>query len=284
VCHCLRRTKERQANTKHCSQFEDRRTLWASSAAFIWKNLPRGCEQWQTKRSMAVLTPLPADTLAGCGERDSRPVITIWHQSRPAEYELLKEEITRFEAAHPDLHVRALYKETEELRSGFQAAALAGGGPELIFGPSDVPGTFQAMGVVKDMSPWFPENLRGDFVAGALTYLPTTADPSKRALVQVADRFGNHLALVYNRRFIKEPPKTTDELIELALKNTVDENGDGRPDRYGLVWNFSEPFFAIPFLTGFGGWVFEDSATTAGAGSPPLRPTPALNTPQTVAA
>jgi len=69
------------------------------------------------------------------------------------------------------------------------------------------------MGVVKDMSPWFPQELRGDFVAGALTYLPTTADPTKRALVQVDDRFGNHLALVYNRRFIKEPPKTTDELI-----------------------------------------------------------------------
>ena len=58
--------------------------------------------------------------------------------------------------------------------------------------------------------------------------------------------------------FIKEPPKTTDELIELAVENTVDEDGDGRKDRYGLVWNFTEPFFAIPFLTGFGGWVFAD--------------------------
>src|SRR4029079_7683509 len=182
VCHCLRRTKERQANTKHCSQFEDRRTLWASSAAFIRKNLPRGCEQWQTKRSWAVLTLLLAASFAGCGERDSRTVVTIWHQSRPAEYELLKEEIARFEASHPDVRVRALYKETEELRSGFQAAALAGGGPELIFGPSGVPGTFQAMGVVKDMSPWFPEDSQKDFVPGALTFLPTTADPSKRAL------------------------------------------------------------------------------------------------------
>src|SRR4051812_15084683 len=237
----------------------------------------------------------------GCRKRDSRTVVTIWHQSRPAEYELLRDEIARFEAGHPDLHVRALYKETEELRSGFQTAALAGGGPELIFGPSDVPGTFQAMGVVKDMSPWFPEELRGDFVPGALTYLPATADPTKRALVQVADRFGNHLALVYNRRFIKQPPKTTDELIELALKNTVDENGDGRPDRYGLVWNFSEPFFGIPFLTGFGGWVFEDSMTAAkksgqnyfsnsenskqqSSFESDSRPVPALDTPQTVAA
>jgi hypothetical protein len=60
--------------------------------------------------------------------------------------------------------------------------------------------------------------------------------------VQIGDRFGNHLALVYNRNFIKVPPKTTDELVKLAIENTFDKNGDGRKDRYGLVWNFTEPF------------------------------------------
>src|SRR4051812_48896511 len=222
--------------------------------------------------------------LCGCAANDNRTVVTIWHQSRPTEKKFLEHEISEFEKANPDLHVRALYKETEELRSGFQTAALAGGGPELIFGPSDVPGTFQAMGVVKDLSPWFPEKLRGDFVTGALTYLPTTADPSKRALIQVADRFGNHLALVYNRQFIKEPPKTTYELVQLAIKNTVDENGDGKPDRYGLVWNFSEPFFSIPFLTGFGGWVYAEPSAADSEKLVPLRPLPALDTPQSVAA
>ena len=66
--------------------------------------------------------------IAGCSQRDSRTVITIWHQSRPAEYQLLRDEIAEFEKANPQIHVRALYKETEELRSGFQAAALAGAG------------------------------------------------------------------------------------------------------------------------------------------------------------
>ena len=70
--------------------------------------------------------------LSGCGQNDTRRVVTIWHQARPAERELLQQEIERFEAAHPQVRVRALYKETEELRSGFQAAALAGAGPELV--------------------------------------------------------------------------------------------------------------------------------------------------------
>ena len=221
-------------------------------------------------------------TFMGCGENDSRNVITIWHQSRPAEYRLLREEISRFEQTHPQVRVRALYKETEELRSGFQAAVLAGGGPELVYGPSDVLGALQTMGVVQDLSPWFPTSENVDFVEGALTFLPSAHDANKRELVQVADRFGNHLALVYNRRFIPRPPKTTDEMVELAVKNTGDENGDGRKDRYGLVSNFTEPFFAIPFLTGFGAWVFDEPSATGETGAP-SPPTPSLDTPQAAA-
>jgi len=216
--------------------------------------------------------------LSGCGKSDPRRVITIWHQCPAAERELLRDEINRFEADHPQVRIRALYKETEELRSGFQAAALAGGGPELVFGPSDVLDTFQTMDILQDMAPWFPEEMRKDFVEGALTYLPTKADASRNELVQVGDRFGNHLALVYNRRFIKEPPKNTDELVRLAIENTFDENGDGRKDRYGLVWNFTEPFFAIPFLTGHGAWVFEETILNVGATDPKKAPVPALDT------
>lgn len=192
----------------------------------------------------------------------------------PRDRVMLNRLVEEFEASHPEIDVRTLYKETEELRSGFQTAALAGIGPELVYGPSDVLGTFHAMGIVGDMSPWLSANEASEFVDGALTYLPDPHDPQRRLLLQVPDRFGNHLALVYNRNFISQPPTTTEEMVELAVANTIDSNGDGRQDRYGLVWNFVEPFFAIPFLTGYGAWVFDDSG----------KPIPALDTPQSVAA
>jgi arabinogalactan oligomer/maltooligosaccharide transport system permease protein len=210
----------------------------------------------------------------GCAERQERTVVTLWHQMVPAEREKLHAEIERFEALHPEVVVRALYKENEELRSGFEAAALAGAGPELVFGPSDVMGPYQTMGILQDMSPWFPDSLRQEFVAGGLVYLPSRDDPDRLQLLQVADRVGNHLALVYNRKFISRPPTTTDELVNLAVANTVDTDGDGNPDRYGLVWNFTEPFFAVPFLTGFGASLFD----------PPDSTQPALNSPPAVAA
>ncbi len=214
--------------------------------------------------------------LAGCGSRDTRTTVTIWHQSRPTERDFLVAEIERFEADHPGVRVRPLYKETEELRAGFQAAVLAGAGPELVYGPSDVLGTFHTMGIIQDLAPWISAEERDAFVEGAITSLPATDGSGRRAVVQIGDRFGNHLALVYNRRFVTTPPLTTDDLVRIARDNTVDGDGDGRPDRYGLVWNYTEPFFGIPFLTGFGGWVFQEPESEP--------PRPDLDTPAMAAA
>ncbi|TWU27774.1 Maltose transport system permease protein MalF [Bythopirellula polymerisocia] len=212
--------------------------------------------------------------LGGCSQNDPRRSVTLWHQMVPRDRVMLDKLVEEFEAAHPEIDVRTLYKETEELRSGFQTAALAGIGPELVYGPSDVLGTFHAMGIVGDMSPWVNSEEAGEFVEGALTYLPDPNDSEHRMLLQVPDRFGNHLALVYNRKFIAEPPATTAEMVDLAVANTLDTDRDGRQDRYGLVWNFVEPFFAIPFLTGYGAWVFDESG----------QPVPALDSPESVSA
>ena len=77
---------------------------------------------------------------------------------------------------------------------------------------------------------------------------------------QLADRIGNHLALVYNKSLMPVPPANTDELIAMGQELTKDLNGDGVTDQWGLVWNFTEPFFFIPWLSGFGGWVLDDNA------------------------
>jgi arabinogalactan oligomer/maltooligosaccharide transport system permease protein len=51
-----------------------------------------------------------------------------------------------------------------------------------------------------------------------------------------------------------------------------------------LVWNFTEPFFSIPFLTGFGGWVFAEPTSASEATGAKTRPVPALDNPQAAAA
>ncbi len=214
----------------------------------------RGRSVW-FRLLLVCLTPA---CLLGCGGEEATRV-TLWHQMRPGDRKVLEERLEEFRAQNPGADVRALYKETEELRSGVESAVLAGHGPEIVYGPSDAVGIYHTIGGVQDMSPWFSAEECGAFDERALVRLPRSGESAPEELVFVGDRFGNHLALVYNRDYLPEPPKTAAEFVEAAKTNTVDENGDGRPERYGVVWNYTEPFFVVPFLTGFGSWILDDS-------------------------
>lgn len=174
--------------------------------------------------------------------------IHLWHQMIYSYRNVLREAADEFEKKHPGVEVILTYRETEELRSSFQASALGGSGPELIYGPSDQVGPLATMGLIAPL----PENDLADF------------DPAARIvfnekLYSLADTVGNHLMLIYNKKLVPNPPRTTDELIEIGRALTKDANGDGRPDQYGLAWNYTEPFFFVPWIAGFGGEFFKNN-------------------------
>ena len=131
-------------------------------------------------------------------------------------------------------------------------AAVAGQGPDLIYGPADNVGVLVTTKAIQPLDAFLPSEYFARFVPqGVVSW------QGSRWLV--ADQIGNHLTLVYNKTTVPNPPQTLDELIAVAQKLTVDTDGDGRPDTYGLTWNYREPFFFIPFLTAFGGWVMDDN-------------------------
>ncbi len=184
--------------------------------------------------------------LSSCAKStlDDPHQIVIWHQMRPDERVVLKQVLDKYMEANPGLKITALYKETEELRSGFQIAAIGGAGPDIVFGPSDDVGPFQVMQIILPLDMLFSKEYLSQFNPKALVY-------SHGHLYQIADRIGNHLMLLYNKALLPTPPKTMDQLIAFGEKFTR------APNYYGLVWNYTEPYFFIPFLTGYGGWVMD---------------------------
>ena len=189
--------------------------------------------------------------LGGCRRGgDERIRITIWHQDRIDVRVILQRQLARFMQIHPEVRAEELFKETEELRSGFIIAALAGQGPEIVYGPSDQVGPFELMNIILPLETIFDSTWQSQYDPRALTWY-------KGHLYQVADKLGNHLTLVYNKKLVPDPPTNEQELIEIGKSVTADLNGDGRIDRYGLTWNYTEPFFFIPFMTGFGGWIMD---------------------------
>jgi maltose-binding protein MalE len=196
-----------------------------------------------------LLIPLLLLSCGAPGEGD----LVVWNNMRPEGRDVLDSLLVAYMEIHPDVTCSQVYYETEELRSNFQIASLGGSGPDLIYGPSDQVGPFSEMKLIAPIEDLLPQDFLNGFVDAGLVW-------RHGHLYQVSDRVGNHLHLLYNRNIITQPPETTDEMIELAKELTIDEDGDGRIDSYGLAWNFEEPYFFVPFLGGFGGWVMDDEA------------------------
>ncbi len=192
--------------------------------------------------------------LFSCSGRNPNRIL-VWHSMRPVEAELLRNELAVFQQRYPDWQFNELYYQNETARTNYIISALGGSGPELIWGANDNIGPFVEMAVIQPLDGLFSQSFLDSFLTK-----PFPANTSMNGkLWQIADRVGNHLCLVYNKKLISRPPQTLSELIAVGKKLTIDKNKDGKPEQYALVWNYTEPFFAVPFIGGYGGWVIDDS-------------------------
>lgn len=208
---------------------------------------------------------------SGCATADAPPppgepiVVRIWHQKDAAERAFLEDWVAAYNTRQDTVRIETLYKETEELRNHYVFAAIGGKGPDMIYGPADNIGMLGITETVLPLDDLLPESFMDGFTEDGLL-------PYEGQVMGVADQIGNHLTFVYNATTMPNPPETLRELAALGSEYTRDTDGDGSPDTYAVVWNYTEPFFFIPFLTSFGGWPLDDEGN------------PTLDTPETVAA
>lgn len=213
-----------------------------------------------TARALALLGVVAAVSgacVAGCGKGKSAggdaKSLTLWEYMDPGERAVLDTLLTEYQAKHAGVKIVTEHFTPEEVRNQFQTAAQAGGGPEIVYGPSDNAGPFSVMQIVQPADELMPHGYLDKF-------LPAALDTIGGHVWQVPDQFGNHLMLMYNSALIARPPQTMDELLAMAKAATHDSTGDGTPEVYGLVFNTSEPFWLVPFLGGYGGWVMDAQA------------------------
>lgn len=173
---------------------------------------------------------------------------------RPTEAEVLRRALSAFQKMHPGWEFKELYYQNETARTNFLISVLGGSGPELFWGASDNMGPFTEMGVIQPLEPFFTSTFLDSFISSPIS----SCIWLNGHLWQIADRIGNHLCLVYNKALISKPPETFSELIRWGKQFGKGQNHEGKPDRYALAWNYTEPFFFVPFVGGFGGWVIDE--------------------------
>ncbi len=132
-------------------------------------------------------------------------------------------------AENPHITLVREHYETEDLRTQFQTAALAGQGPELIYGPSDNIGLFSTAGIIAPVTDY----VSGDFLSG---FMQNALDDGNIGGIQysVPDINGNQIALVYNKALVSEAPDTWDELVAAAKE--VRDVADTANATYGFLY------------------------------------------------
>ena len=185
--------------------------------------------------------------------QDRAKMIMVWHSMRPLGTKILQQKLDEFAQKYPDWKFSQLFYEPETARTNFIISAMGGSGPELFWGASDNIGPLVELNVIKPLESFVNQTFLDSFITKPIPANTWFQDH----LYQIADRVGNHLCLVYNKAIIKNPPKTIGELRQLGKQIVKDLDGDGKPDRYVLAWNYTEPYFAVPFIAGYGGSILD---------------------------
>jgi arabinogalactan oligomer/maltooligosaccharide transport system substrate-binding protein len=180
--------------------------------------------------------------------------IVVWHGYRGGEKAALEKVIANFNQAQAGkIKVSTLAVPYDAFADKITAAVPRGKGPDLFIYAQDRLGGWIAAGnTVEPIDFFLDDKIKG-------RYLKATLD----AMTYQGNVYGLPLnfkviTLIYNKKLVQTPPKTTGELAALAKKLT-----NAPSNRFGLVYWYSDFYYHAGLMNGFGGSVFAQGRKAA---------------------
>jgi len=188
---------------------------------------------------LTACAPAPASTSAP--EKPAQgevTTITFWNGFTASDQPKLEAVVKRFNETHPDIQIAMDIMPWDTLNQKLLPSWKTGGDPDLaVIGYSLIP-QYAESGLLLPLD---------DLYSGGL-------DPNKFSKASMdgmtykgkkygAPMISFGLMMYYNKDLFKaagldpeKPPATWEEWQDAILKLTKDENNDGTPEQYGLVW------------------------------------------------
>ncbi|GAA1688588.1 ABC transporter substrate-binding protein [Glycomyces endophyticus] len=180
-----------------------------------------------------------AITATGCsgGGDGGGPVeLTFWHGYTEADGDVLQGIVDEFNAAHDDVEITTELKTWASIDDTLLTALSAGEGPDIVAMPAERLPVYADKGAFAELD---------DFYADAESNT-ANLNPGAVEMVTVDDtEYGVPtgfvpLAVYYNQALFDAAgvtafPQTWDEWVAVSQQLTVDEDGDGTPEQYGVV-------------------------------------------------
>jgi ABC-type glycerol-3-phosphate transport system substrate-binding protein len=187
--------------------------------------------------------------------------ITFWHSLGFHVKELVDELAREYNDSHPGVRVTPVFQGLyEELQVKMLAAAVTRALPDVAQVQLEYMAAYINNGLIEPINDSIPGEERGDIleelwelaaVEGQIYGVPFC--------ISTTVFFYNEDA--FERAGIEGAPATWDEMIRIGKRLTEDIDGDGRPDRYAILF-WMDGFYGIaPFLWANGGSFFSKDGT-----------------------
>ncbi len=175
--------------------------------------------------------------------------LTIWHAYRGAEKSAIEKVVKMYEdkQAAKGIKVSTLAIPYDAYADKISAAVPRGKGPDVfIYAQDRLGGWIEAGKTVEPIDFFLDNQTRDQFLPGmldAMTY--------KGSVYGLPINYKS-ITLIYNKALIKNPPKTSTELVKVAKERTQADSG-----RYGLAYWYTNFYFHAALANAFGARVFD---------------------------
>ena len=190
--------------------------------------------------------------------------LTVWHAYRGKEKVAFEKVIAHYNksAAPKQVEVTTLAVPYDAYADKITAAVPRGKGPDVfIFAQDRLGGWVEGGATVEPIDFFLDDKIRNQFLPSMLSAM------TYRGTVYGLPLNYKSITLIYNKKLVKTPPKTSGDLVKLAKSLT-----DAAAGRFGLAYAYNDFYYHAALMNAFGGRAFDPG------------PKPVLNAPQNVAA
>ena len=202
--------------------------------------------------ALAAFATLALAALLAAVPAGAQREILVWHAYRGDEKAAFEKVVEQYNRAQQGVRVSSLAVPYDAFADKITAAVPRGRGPDVFIYAQDRLGGWIAAGnTVEPLDFFLDDQTRG-------RYLGTTL----QAMTYQGNVYGLPLnfkviTLIYNKKMIQTPPRTTGEMLALARKHTNAAAG-----RFGLAYWYSDFYYHAPLMNAFGGGVFDGRKPT----------------------
>jgi multiple sugar transport system substrate-binding protein len=215
-----------------------------------------------------VILPLSLIFLSACQfvpEKENNIIhLTLWQSiNPPVNRDVFQKLVGKFNQTHPEIQVNSIFAGgTDQQLPKILTAVVGNAAPDLLVFDPQVSGKFVELGAITPLEDWFETlAIKSEIPPGLLQ--ESTLDNHLWSIPYTTSNIGIfYRPDLFKAAGISQLPQTWQELKQVAKKLTVDKNGDGRTDQYGILLPLGKSEWTIfswfPFLLSAGGEILSN--------------------------